>query len=279
MTNIETSAADAGALRDAPAVRLPPAAARQARASAQHDALIARALELLQQAASQHTGQVVLSSSLGVEDMVLTDMIHRHRLEIGVATLDTGALHPETLELLERARRHYDIDIEVWRPHREAVLQFVARNGAAAMYRSVALRHACCGLRKLEPLGRMLQGRTAWITGLRREQSTQRSTVRARQVGSDGRVKFSPLVDWSLGDVWQYVADFGVPYNPLHDAFYSSIGCAPCTRAVTPGEDQRAGRWWWERDDDKECGLHVERAAAAPQTEIPASASEPGATA
>ncbi|MDE2120045.1 MAG: phosphoadenylyl-sulfate reductase [Betaproteobacteria bacterium] len=278
------------------AARAQPAVVRHARAGSAHAALVEQALSLLRQAAREHAGQVVLSSSLGVEDMVLTDMVRRHQLDIPVATLDTGALHAQTLELLERAQRHYGIDIEVWRPQPQAVLQFVASNGADAMYRSVTLRHACCGVRKLEPLGRMLEGRTAWVTGLRREQSAQRSALHARQVGGDGRVKFSPLVDWSLGDVWQYVADFEVPYNALHDSFYPSIGCAPCTRAVTLGEDQRSGRWWWERDGEKECGLHlrgdaatthaappsVSATAAASQAAsqaAPRPASEPGAPA
>lgn len=284
-----TFAAENGVASEGLAARAQPAVVRHARAGTQHAGLIEQALQLLRQAAREHPGQVVLSSSLGVEDMVLTDMIRRHQLDIPVATLDTGALHAQTLELLERAQRHYGIDIEVWRPQPQAVLQFVASNGADAMYRSVALRHACCGVRKLEPLGRMLEGRSAWVTGLRREQSAQRSALHARQVGGDGRVKFSPLVDWSLGDVWQYVADFEVPYNALHDSFYPSIGCAPCTRAVTLGEDQRSGRWWWERDGEKECGLHLSRDAASeavPQAAshaashaAPRSASEPGAPA
>lgn len=286
----QTFAAGNGVASEGLAARAQPAVVRHARAGTQHAGLIEQALQLLRRAAREHPGQVVLSSSLGVEDMVLTDMIRRHQLDIPVATLDTGALHAQTLELLERAQRHYGIDIEVWRPQSQAVLQFVARNGADAMYRSVSLRHACCGVRKLEPLGRMLEGRSAWVTGLRREQSAQRSALHARQVGGDGRVKFSPLVDWSLGDVWQYVADFEVPYNALHDSFYPSIGCAPCTRAVTLGEDQRSGRWWWERDGEKECGLHLSRDAAAahaaseavPQAAshaAPRSASEPGAPA
>ena len=239
--------------------RIAPATVRHARPGARHAQLRSQALELLRQAVAAHPGAVVQSSSLGAEDMVLTDLIRRHALDIRVATLDTGVLHPQTLELIRRAREHYGIDIEVWHPSHQAVVEFVGRNGSDAMYRSVQLRHACCALRKLEPLGRMLQGRSAWVTGLRREQSAQRGTVQARQVGSDGRVKFSPLVDWSLGDVWHYIAEFEVPYNPLHDAFYPSIGCAPCTRAVALGEDQRAGRWWWERDGEKECGLHVQR--------------------
>ncbi len=279
MTPADAPASRLGAPADTAAPRLAPASRLHARASANYATLRAQALDLLRSAAEQHAGHVVLASSLGVEDMVLTDMIRRHGLDIAVATLDTGALHAETLELLQRAQRHYDMSIEVWRPPQQAVVEFVGRHGSDAMYRSVELRHACCALRKLEPLGRMLDARSAWITGLRREQSAQRGGLQARQQGSDGRVKFSPLVDWSLGDVWQYVADFAVPYNTLHDRFYPSIGCAPCTRAVTLGEDQRAGRWWWERDGEKECGLHVERNPAAGAASRDPLASETGASA
>ena len=244
---------------DAP---VPSATQRHARPGARHAELVEQAVAVLRQAAAEHAGALVQASSLGVEDMVLSDLIHRHGLGIPVATLDTGALHPETLELIERLRRHYGIEVQVWRPRQEAVVEFVARNGDDAMYRSVELRKACCAVRKLEPLGRMLEGRSAWVTGLRREQSAQRDGVRERETGADGRVKFSPLAQWSLGDVWHYVAEHGVPYNTLHDSFYPSIGCAPCTRAVAVGEDQRAGRWWWELDGAKECGLHSEQGHA-----------------
>ncbi len=246
---------DLGPGADAPVL---PAALRHGRASAHYEQRLARTVELLRQAAAEHAGTVVQASSLGVEDMVLSDLIHAQGLDIRVATLDTGALHLETLELIGRVRRHYGIDVEIWRPAHQAVLEFVGRNGPDAMYRSIPLRKACCAVRKLEPLGRMLDGRSAWITGLRREQSAQRVDVGEREVGADGRVKFNPLAQWSLGDVWHYVALHGVPYNPLHDRFYPSIGCEPCTRAVAVGEDQRAGRWWWELEGAKECGLHPE---------------------
>lgn len=213
---------------------------------------------LLRAARDEFGGAIVLSTSLGVEDMVLTDLIARDGLDIPLATLDTGALHRETLELIERIRAHYGLEVEVWRPDAEQVVAFVAREGELAMRRSVELRHACCAVRKLEPLGRMLAGRRAWVTGLRREQSQQRGAVELRSTDAAGRVKFSPLAEWSLGEVWRYVADHAVPYNPLHDAHFPSIGCEPCTRAVAVGEDFRAGRWWWEQDQARECGLHVE---------------------
>jgi phosphoadenosine phosphosulfate reductase len=220
------------------------------------DARVAHAVGLLREAAGDHPGSVVQASSLGVEGMVITDMIARHRLPIAVATLDTGALHAETLALLPRIEQRYGLRVEVFRPQAQAVLHFVRRHGDLAMRRSVELRKACCALRKLEPMDRLLQGRSAWITGLRREQSGERSDVPFRDMDAEGREKFYPLADWSLKDVWQYVAQHDVPYNELHDEFFPSIGCAPCTRAVALGEDERAGRWWWENGVAKECGLH-----------------------
>ncbi|NNM63433.1 MAG: phosphoadenylyl-sulfate reductase [Burkholderiales bacterium] len=217
------------------------------------------ALATLRAAAQEFAGRIVQATSLGAEDMVLTDLIARHALPIAIATLDTGMLHGETLELLARAQRHYDLEIEAWRPDADAARDFVARHGPQAMRTSVDLRHACCALRKLEPLSRMLQGRAAWVTGLRREQSPARGQVAGREADAQGRIKLSPLLDWTQGDVWHYIALHAVPYNPLHDQFFPSIGCAPCTRAVALGEDIRAGRWWWEQEGAKECGLHVEQ--------------------
>jgi phosphoadenosine phosphosulfate reductase len=217
----------------------------------------AHARELLASAALRHPGQIVLTTSLGVEDMVLTDLIARHHLPIALATLQTGKLHPHTQALVPRIRERYGLDVEQWEPVAEQVLHFVSQHGELAMRQSVALRKACCALRKLEPLGRALGGRTAWVTGLRREQSGTRAEVPFESIDEQGRMKFSPLADWSLQDVWHYVHIHDVPYNPLHDAFYPSIGCEPCTRAVAMGEDVRAGRWWWEDEAAKECGLHA----------------------
>jgi phosphoadenosine phosphosulfate reductase len=222
------------------------------------DARVEHAVEVLRAAAAGHAGRVVQATSLGAEDMVVTDLIARHRLGIAVATLETGALHAETLALLPRIHERYGIEVEVYRPATEAVVQFVATNGADAMYRSVELRKACCGLRKLEPLSRMLKQRSAWVTGLRREQSADRGAVAFSDVDDAGRTKFNPLADWSWNDVWHYIATHDVPYNALHDQFYPSIGCAPCTRAIAVGEDFRSGRWWWEQEGAKECGLHVQ---------------------
>jgi phosphoadenosine phosphosulfate reductase len=231
-----------------------------ARDSDGYGARVAHAAAVLESAASNHAGRIVQATSLGAEDMVLTDLIARHQLPIAIATLDTGMLHAQTLALIERIEQQYELPVERHRPVHEATVQFVARHGDKAMYQSIALRKACCQLRKLHPLARMLDRRSAWITGLRREQSSQRGAVPFNERDADGREKLNPLADWSWNDVWHYIASHDVPYNELHDRFYPSIGCAPCTRAIALGEDFRAGRWWWEDEAAKECGLHVEPA-------------------
>ncbi len=232
-----------------------------ARPSADFESKVARALDLLRDAAERFPGRVVLANSLGAEDMVLTDLIARHQLPIAVGTLDTGALHAETLALLPRIHEQYGIEVEVYRPVQEAVIEFVGRHGERAMYESVQLRKSCCGVRKLEPLSRMLAQRDAWITGMRREQSDNRGSVPFEDQDDKGRAKLNPLADWTWGDVWHYIKLHQVPYNALHDQFFPSIGCAPCTRAISLGEPFRAGRWWWEDESAKECGLHVKQSA------------------
>ncbi len=233
------------------------AIALYARATEGFAGRVAHAVSMLRGAAAKHPGRIVQATSLGPEDMVITDLIARHGLGIGVATLETGQLHQETLALIPRIEQRYGLPVEVFRPAAESVLQFMRTNGERAMFESVALRKACCGLRKLEPLSRMLATRKAWVTGLRREQSSQRAVVAFSEPDEQDRVKLNPLADWCWADVWHYIATFEVPHNPLHDQFYPSIGCAPCTRAIGVGEDFRAGRWWWENDDARECGLHV----------------------
>jgi phosphoadenosine phosphosulfate reductase len=233
------------------------ASARHARRQPGHAERVAAAVRLLREASAAHGGRIVQATSLGVEGMVITDLIARHGLAIPVATLDTGLLHEQTLALIPRLEQRYGIRVERHSPAPEALISFVERHGALAMRQSVALRQACCELRKLAPMRRLLAGRDAWVTGLRREQSEHRRGIAARELDADGRHKFYPLHDWTLEDVWQYVADHDVPYNELHDRHYESIGCAPCTRAVAPGEDQRAGRWWWEQQGPRECGLHA----------------------
>jgi phosphoadenosine phosphosulfate reductase len=227
------------------------------RKTAGFDERLAATVQILKDAAAAHPGALLQSTSLGAEDMVVTDLIARHALPIPLATLETGALHPETVALIPRITERYGLAVEVYRPVEESVVQFVRTNGEQAMYESLALRKACCGIRKMEPLGRMLAGRTAWVTGLRRDQSTARGEVLAVEADDQGRAKISPLVDWSWNDVWHYIATNDVPYNPLHDQFMPSIGCAPCTRAIAVGQEFRAGRWWWEDESAKECGLHV----------------------
>ena len=229
------------------------------------EAKLARTKTVLSSAATEHGPHIVQATSLGAEDMVITDLIARGRLSIEIGTLDTGVLHAETLALLSQIEVHYGLRVERMQPRRESVVQFVARHGERAMYDSIELRKACCALRKLEPLGRLIESRTAWITGLRREQSDNRAGVTDAERDAHGRVKLNPLADWTWGDVWHYIGLHAVPYNALHDEFFPSIGCAPCTRAVALGEDFRAGRWWWESETAKECGLHV----ALPQRALP----------
>ena len=228
-----------------------------ARASADFDARLQRTLQILRDAAAEHAGAIVQATSLGAEDMVLTDLIARHHLPVTVATLDTGKLHAQTLALVPRIEQRYGLAVERYTPVQEAVLHFVRKHGEEPMYRSIELRKACCDLRKLQPLARMLDKRSAWVTGLRREQSANRGVVPFSERDASGRIKLNPLADWSWHDVWHYIATRDVPYNELHDQFFPSIGCAPCTRAIAVGEDFRAGRWWWEEEKAKECGLHV----------------------
>ena len=233
------------------------AIALYARATDGFDARVAHTLALLREAATEHAGRIVQATSLGAEDMVITDLIARHALPIAIGTLETGKLHPQTVALIDHIESRYGLMVEAYRPEQESTLHFVLTHGEDAMFRSLALRKACCGLRKLEPLARMLANRTAWVTGLRREQSDARGEVPLRGLDDAGRVKFNAVADWSWADVWHYIAMHDVPYNPLHDQFMPSIGCAPCTRAIAMGEPFRAGRWWWEDEGAKECGLHV----------------------
>jgi phosphoadenosine phosphosulfate reductase len=179
------------------------------------------------------------------------------QLDADIFVLQTGMLHRETLQLLDQLKATSRVPVNIYRPLAEAVVQFVAREGSEAMYKSIELRKACCGIRKMEPLERALAGRKAWITGLRREQSGARSEVPLRDLSDPQRVKLNPLADWTWDDVWHYISLHQVAYNPLHDQFFPSIGCEPCTRAVSQGEDFRAGRWWWEDEAAKECGLHA----------------------
>jgi phosphoadenosine phosphosulfate reductase len=231
-----------------------------ARPSKDYAAKLAETQALLVRAATEFA-PLKQASSLGAEDVVITHLVNALALDIPVFVLETGALHAETLQLLERTQATSRAPVEVYRPREEAVVNFVAREGREAMYRSIELRKACCAIRKLEPLERALAGQKAWITGLRREQSAARAEVPLVDT-AEARIKINPLADWTWGDVWHYIAVNGVDYNPLHDRFFPSIGCAPCTRATSLGEDFRAGRWWWEEEQAKECGLHVKEEKA-----------------
>jgi len=201
--------------------------------------------------------RVALASSLGLEDQVLTDMVSRLTPQMAVFTLDTGRLFPETYDLLHRTRTHYGLDIRVFFPDARDLEEVVSSFGPNLFRESVALRKRCCHVRKVLPLRRALAGLGAWICGLRKEQSSAREDIQTVEWDeANSLVKINPLADWTEAEVWAYIREHGVPYNALHDKGFPSIGCACCTRAVQPGEDCRAGRWWWEAPDKKECGLH-----------------------
>lgn len=220
------------------------------------------ALALLHAALAEFgaAGEITFANSFGAEDMVLTDLILREKLPIEIFSLDTGRLPAETYTLMGEVEQHYGTRLKVFFPKADAVESYVRTHGINAFYESVEMRKACCHMRKVEPLQRALAGKRAWITGLRAAQSTTRSGLPTREFDEgNGLVKFNPLSDWSETEVWAYIRMHEVPYNALHEQFYPSIGCAPCTRAIAVGEDIRAGRWWWEDPTSKECGLHVKK--------------------
>jgi len=202
-------------------------------------------------------GRVVLTTSFGLEDQAITHAIVSQGLAIELVTLDTGRLFPETYEVWSETERRYGVRIRGFSPEQRALEDLVARQGIDGFRETVAARNACCGVRKVAPLARALDGAAGWITGMRAEQSVTRAdTAAAAFDAARSLVKVNPLFDWLRGDVQDYVRIHDIPYNKLHDRGFLSIGCAPCTRAVKPGEPERAGRWWWEQDDKKECGLH-----------------------
>lgn len=200
----------------------------------------------------------VLASSLSAEDMVLTNAIARAKLPIGIFVLDTGRLHAETLLLVDEVQQVFDLKIEVFKPKETMVQQYVSTHGRDAFYGSVELRKRCCEIRKVEPLGRALAGKRAWITGQRRSQAAGRAQLAERELdAAHGLEKFNPLAGWTEAAVWDYLRAHRVPFNRLYEQGYRSIGCAPCSRPVLPSEDVRAGRWWWEQPEHKECGIHA----------------------
>jgi phosphoadenosine phosphosulfate reductase len=211
----------------------------------------------------QDYSPVAFANSFGAEDMVLTDLICKHASNVEIFTLDTGRLPAETYTLMQETLQRYGQRIVPYFPEHQPIEQYLREHGPNGFYESVELRKRCCYIRKVEPLKRALQGKKAWITGLRREQALTRTDLTVKEWDEgNGLYKFNPLIDWTHRDVWDYIHHFEVPYNALHDQHYPSIGCAPCTRAIAVGEDIRAGRWWWENPESKECGLHVKKSAA-----------------
>jgi len=218
---------------------------------------IAKALAELRDAVSRFA-PVAFASSMGAEDMVLTDLIYWRNLDIEIFTIDTGRLPPETHALIAAAAAHYGQTATVYVPRAESVEGFVSTYGINGFFDSIDARKACCHARKVEPLRRALAGKRAWVTGLRSGQASTREALLSSTFDEgNGLQKINPLAQWSDTEVWEYLRSNDVPYNALHDQNFPSIGCAPCTRAIQPGEDIRAGRWWWENPDTKECGLHM----------------------
>ncbi len=228
----------------------------------EHKAVAVR--EQLLAAVREH-GKVVYSNSLGAEAMVLTDIIWSHVPAIDIFSIDTGRLHEETYELLERIQRRYKRRIRVVYPDAAALEQLAQGQGVNGFFHSLDARLACCNVRKVEPFKRAIAGYGAWVTGVRRDQSPTRAKAKPLEWDAQyGLYKVSPLLEWSEEQVWQYIRARQLPYNPLHDRQFPSIGCSPCTRAIQPGESRRAGRWWWENPESRECGLHPRvRPAAA----------------
>ncbi|MGS2723142.1 phosphoadenylyl-sulfate reductase [Porticoccus sp. GXU_MW_L64] len=231
----------------------------------------AQLVDQLKQIASEHH-PVALANSLSIEDMALTHLILENGIPVEIFSLDTGRLHEETLKVIDDVHERYGYRIAVYCPDAEELQSYVANNGVNGFYNSVEQRKGCCHVRKVRPLQRALKGKQAWITGMRRSHGETRADLQEKQWDSSNNLwKYSPLADWQEKDIWQLIRDNEVPYNSLYDNHYASIGCQPCTRSITMGEDVRAGRWWWEDPQNKECGLHVE---AAPITILPATSGE-----
>ncbi|MEH6651929.1 MAG: phosphoadenylyl-sulfate reductase [Motiliproteus sp.] len=215
-------------------------------------------------------GEVTFANSFGAEDMVITDLIRCFVPEIEIFSLDTGRLPEETLVLLAKVEARYKFKVNVYYPAAASVEAYVRDNGINGFFESQALRKGCCYVRKVEPLQRALSGKKAWVTGIRREQAVTRDGVEFNEWDDGNQLhKINPLADWTEKEVWAFIETFDLPYNALHDQHYPSIGCAPCTRAISVGEDVRAGRWWWEDPDAKECGLHPASSGLTPPVEEP----------
>ncbi len=222
-------------------------------------------VDALRKLAGLFPGQVIFSTSLGYEDQVITDMILANDIPIRIFTLDTGRMFSETYSVWQKTNARYGTTIDAYFPEQTAVERLMTSKGPYSFYDSVENRKECCGIRKIKPLNRALAGQKIWITGIRAEQSANRQTmIQLEPDPAHDLIKFHPLMDWSFEQVKQYIHDHNVPYNPLHDRGFVSIGCQPCTRAIQPGEDFRAGRWWWEDNSKKECGLHTHEEAFKP---------------
>lgn len=218
------------------------------------------AFEVLKYFLENYKNRIALASSMGAEDQVLTEMIAKIDPSARIFTLDTGRVFPETYELIEKTNARYKINIEVFFPEREQVEKMVAEKGINLFYESIENRRLCCHIRKIVPLKRALKDLDVWISGLRRSQSITRNDIQMVEWDEGNqKIKINPLLNWEEEEVWAYIKANNIPYNTLHDQGFASIGCQPCTRALSPGEDIRAGRWWWENPDLKECGLHVKQ--------------------
>lgn len=213
--------------------------------------------EVLDYMFNSFSGKVAFSTSLGVEDQVITHMLQTVNKDAYIFTLDTGRLFPETYDLIDVTNKKYDLNIKIFFPDANKVQEMVYAKGINLFYESVENRQLCCYVRKLEPLKRAFEGVDAWVCGLRKGQSPTRQNMKVVEWDAkNGLIKVNPLIEWSKEQIWDYINQYKVPYNKLHDKGFPSIGCQPCTRAILPGEDIRAGRWWWENADTRECGLH-----------------------
>lgn len=204
--------------------------------------------------------RLAMASSFGAEDVAVIDMIMKINPKARIFTLDTGRLNQETYDVMDEIRNKYNMNIEVMFPDQNEVEQMVRVNGMNLFYKSIGNRKLCCGIRKVHPLNRMLSTIDGWITGLRADQTEVRSTVQKIEIDTQHNniIKINPIIEWTWEQTWDYIKKNSVPYNKLHDKGFPSIGCEPCTRAIKPGEPLRAGRWWWESDNQKECGLHAD---------------------
>jgi len=216
--------------------------------------------EILEFAAQEFKSKIRFASSMGVEDQVITHIIAKEKIPVEIFTLDTGRMFHETYELIEKTEARYDITINIYFPDATEVEDMVNAKGINLFYKSIENRKMCCGIRKIKPLKRALEGMNAWVTGLRREQSPTRNDMQVVEWDEANQlIKINPLLEWTEQQTWDFVNQHKIPYNALHDKGFPSIGCQPCTRAIQPGEDIRSGRWWWENPDTKECGLHLKK--------------------